>query len=544
MIRIPIVSDYDAKGVDKALKDFNNLQGAGAKTGFALKKAFVPALAAITGLAAGLGLATKAAIDDEKSQTLLANQLKNTTNATDAQIKSTETLITKMQMQYGVADDQLRPAFANLVRATGSLEESQKAMTNVIDLSVAKNIDLETASMAVSKALAGQTTALFKLDPSLKGVIDKSSTADEIMQALTGSFGGAGQAAADTAAGGFARLQQSLNETKESIGAALLPVVEKLVPVLQSMAEWARQNTDVLIALIAVVGGFAGAIVAANVAMKLYNGLQIVVKLANIALGNSFVLAAGSGGIGALATALGIIAITIGAVYELFKEGPRAVRETIQPFKDFVSFLGATIATVANSVASVVNIVVKGIYEIVNEAITAVNYLNPFKDIPQFTAPQIPSISVPNFGTGEYNPSSGMGIFAPANPPKSGGTSAGNSGGAGIGTDLAAITASAGGGGGSAAAAAASQYAMSQEGFGQGFLAGGFSAGQAPMSSIGPSLDTLDQIMSEGFGRTINQDITVNVTGGLDSSSDIGQAVVNAIRAFNRTNGPAQIAVA
>jgi hypothetical protein len=85
---------------------------------------------------------------------------------------------------------------------------------------------------------------------------------------------------------------------------------------------------------------------------------------------------------------------------------------------------------------------------------------------------------------------------------------------------------------------------MSQEGFGQGFLAGGFSAGQAPMSSIGPSLDTLDQIMSEGFGRTINQDITVNVTGGLDSSSDIGQAVVNAIRAFNRTNGPAQIAVA
>ena len=75
MIRIPIVSDYDAKGVDKALKDFNNLQGAGAKTGFALKQAFVPALAAITGLAAGLGLATKAAIDDEKSQTLLATQL-------------------------------------------------------------------------------------------------------------------------------------------------------------------------------------------------------------------------------------------------------------------------------------------------------------------------------------------------------------------------------------------------------------------------------------------------------------------------------------
>jgi SLT domain-containing protein len=38
--------------------------------------------------------------------------------------------------------------------------------------------------------------------------------------------------------------------------------------------------------------------------------------------------------------------------------------------------------------------------------------------------------------------------------------------------------------------------------------------------------------------------VTVNVTGGLATSAEIGQAVVNAIRAYNRTAGPAQIAVA
>jgi hypothetical protein len=543
MIRIPIVSDYDAKGVDKALKDFNNLQGAGAKTGFALKQAFVPALAAITGLAAGLGLATKAAIDDEKSQTLLATQLRNTTQATDSQIKSTETLITKMQMQYGVADDQLRPAFANLVRATGSLEESQKAMTNVIDLSVSKNIDLETASNAVAKALTGQTAALVKLDPSLKDVIDKSSTADEIMKALTGSFGGAGQAAADTAAGGFARLQQSLNETKESIGAALLPIIEKLVPVLQKMAEWASKNTDTLIALISIVGGVAAAIVAANLVMNIYLGINKAMAIANTVLANSFTSLQTSAGV--LATAVGIATLTLQAFYELWKEGPVAIRQTIQPFKDFASFIGATVATVGNGILIIVNKVLDGIYTMVNGAIDALNFLNPtsFGEIPHFQTPQLPLITVPGFGTGEYNPSNGMGIFAPPNPPKSGG--GGSTVNGGLGTDIVTVTGGTGGGSSTtAAAAAASQYAMSQEGFGQGFLAGGFSAGQAPMSSIGPSLDTLDQIMSEGFGRTINQDITVNVTGGLDSSSDIGQAVVNAIRAFNRTNGPAQIAVA
>jgi hypothetical protein len=43
-----------------------------------------------------------------------------------------------------------------------------------------------------------------------------------------------------------------------------------------------------------------------------------------------------------------------------------------------------------------------------------------------------------------------------------------------------------------------------------------------------------------GFGDTYN--ITVN--GGISNSADIGQAVVNAIRAYNRTSGPARISVA
>jgi hypothetical protein len=45
---------------------------------------------------------------------------------------------------------------------------------------------------------------------------------------------------------------------------------------------------------------------------------------------------------------------------------------------------------------------------------------------------------------------------------------------------------------------------------------------------------------SRGMGDTYN--ITVN--GGISNSADIGQAVVNAIRAYNRTSGPARISVA
>lgn len=41
-----------------------------------------------------------------------------------------------------------------------------------------------------------------------------------------------------------------------------------------------------------------------------------------------------------------------------------------------------------------------------------------------------------------------------------------------------------------------------------------------------------------GFG-----DVTINVNGGFATSAEIGQAVVNALRAFNRQQGAASIAV-
>jgi hypothetical protein len=49
----------------------------------------------------------------------------------------------------------------------------------------------------------------------------------------------------------------------------------------------------------------------------------------------------------------------------------------------------------------------------------------------------------------------------------------------------------------------------------------------------------LDKLGKMGGGN-----ITVNVTGGLATSADIGRAVVNAIKAMNRVDGPAQIQVA
>jgi len=294
-LSIPIISEFDGTGVKKAIAQFNDLEGAGAKAGFALKKAMVPAIAVLGGLAAGLGVATKAAVEDQKAQDLLANQLRTSAMATDDVIKQNESFITSMSMAKAVADDELRPAMANLVRSTGSVEVAQGLMSTALDIAAATGKDLETVTLALGKAANGQTAALTKLDPSLKGVIDSSSTLDEITAALSVSFGGAADVAAKSYEGRMKSLSIAMSETKESIGAALLPALEALLQVLQPLAVFAQENTQMFLILVGVIGSVAAAVVAANIAMKIYQATLIATKLATIALNvvtsaNPFVL--------------------------------------------------------------------------------------------------------------------------------------------------------------------------------------------------------------------------------------------------------------
>jgi len=270
-IIIPLVSQFDNSGVSGALKEFKNLEGAGAKTAFALKKAMLPAAAAVGALGVAAFDAAKGAMEDAKAQEELARTLKTSTNATDAAIKANEDFVAAMGETLGIADDDLRPALATLARATGSVAESQKAAKLAMDISAATGKDLGTVSTALAKAYGGQTSALGKLDPKLKELIKDGMSTDEAMQALSKTFGGAASTAANTAEGKMQRLALSMAETKETIGAALLPVIEKFLPYLQQMAAWASENTDKILIVAGVIGGLAGTIIAINTAMTIWS---------------------------------------------------------------------------------------------------------------------------------------------------------------------------------------------------------------------------------------------------------------------------------
>ena len=268
-IVIPIISEFNSAGIDRAKKEFSQLEGAGAKAGYAVKKAAIPAAAAIGALGVALFDATKGAMEDAAASDLLANTLKKATGATDAAIAANEDWIATQGRLLGVTDDELRPVLGRLARATGDVTEAQKLATQAMDIAAATGKPLETVTAALEKAYGGNLTALAKLAPEYRQMIKDGASFEQVMAAMAVTTGGAATEAANTAEGQFKRLGVALSETKESIGAALLPAIEAVLPYLTKFGAWASEHPQIILAIGAAIATIAAAIVAVNIAMAL-----------------------------------------------------------------------------------------------------------------------------------------------------------------------------------------------------------------------------------------------------------------------------------
>ena len=238
-------------GLDKADKEtrsFTNKLDDALKVGAA---AFLAVGAAAGAMAIKIGIdAVKAAVEDEKAQLSLAQTLRNTTKATDAQIKATEEYIDKTARATGVTDDQLRPSLDRLVRSTNDITKAQKLQQLALDISAGTGKDLATITEGLGKAYDGNLGALKRLGVSLDDSIIKSKDFDAAVKVLSETFAGQADIAANSFAGRMARVNIALDESKEQIGFALLPILEKFATFL----------TDTILPVIEqLVNGLTGA---------------------------------------------------------------------------------------------------------------------------------------------------------------------------------------------------------------------------------------------------------------------------------------------
>jgi phage-related protein len=248
--KVKITFDADLDGLRKGVNGASDeVEGFGAKVGKFGKMAGAAFAAAGVAAAAYAGKllidGVKSAIEDEAAQAKLATTLTNVTGATNTQIAAVESQITKTSLLTGLTDDELRPSFERLVRATGDSDAALKLQATAIDVAAGSGKSLEAVTNAMAKAAEGNAGSLAKLGVGLTAAQLKTMSMEEITAQLAATFGGQAAEKADTFAGKMDRLKVAFNEGKETVGAFVLDAITPMVsgfvntviPAVQKLSE-------------------------------------------------------------------------------------------------------------------------------------------------------------------------------------------------------------------------------------------------------------------------------------------------------------------
>jgi hypothetical protein len=243
-VSIPIISEFNKKGVSQALDSFRQLETTGQKVSFAVKKAAMGAGVALAGIGAAavavggfLFNAAKAADADRKSQIDLARTAEKFAKANQKQIDSLEGTVEQLMLATGIADDDLRPALGRLLRSFKNTDKASRAMRISLDIAGRTGKDLDSIVEAMGKAADGSNTALLRLGTGLSRADLKGKSLEEIMSLLETRFKGGAADAADSFEGRLGRLRARFGEIVEEIGYKVLPYFERLADMAIQVAD-------------------------------------------------------------------------------------------------------------------------------------------------------------------------------------------------------------------------------------------------------------------------------------------------------------------
>lgn len=495
-LSIPIVAEFDGKGIDKAIKEFQQLETAGEKAQFAIKKAALPATLALAGLAAAAGPAITAASDLAENLSKVNVVFGEGAAEVEAFAKSAATALG--QSQNAVL--QAAGTFGTFGKAAGLSGQELATFSNdftalASDLASFNNTTPEQAVQAIGAALRGESEPLRQYgvllsDNALRnealamglevstGALSaqtKILAAQSLIYKQTGDAQGDFGRTSDGLANSSRILKAQMADLQVSIGQALLPAVQAVLPVVKDFATWAANNPQNFTRAAAAIATIATAILAVNFAMN----------------ASPFVL---------WATGLTAVGIAIFAAYQKFES-----------FRSGVNLI-------MNAVIGYVNGLISAMYMLYNAVAMVINAIPGLDNIATKVAPQIPTM-----GGTSTSAVSGGGFAREGGTGSIGGVTLPNV--ASIPILSPAVSGGGGGGGGGNG--------------GGGFtpVVSGGGPYQGPSAIPGFMGGNAERIAARG-------DITINVTGGLATSAEIGESVVNSLLAYQRVSGPLDLQIA
>jgi hypothetical protein len=245
---VSALSTFDNKGLKKAKKEVSTFE----KQIKSFAKVFATAFS-VTALTNYGKKAVQAFMADEKAAKSLEQQLKNTGYQFSG--PAVEMYIANLQKTTGVLDDQLRPAFQQLLTVTGSLTISQDALNTALNVSAATGKSLTEVTSALSRGYAGNTTGLSRLGAGLSKTLLKTNDMNLIMGELNKKFAGQSAARLTTYAGKMDLLTAAAANAQEIIGKSLLDSLSALGDdnsiegLTKNMEDFATATGDVIYGL-------------------------------------------------------------------------------------------------------------------------------------------------------------------------------------------------------------------------------------------------------------------------------------------------------
>jgi len=326
-IDIPIISSFSDVGIKSAIKSFQQLETSSQKAQFAIKKAALPAAAALAGLAAAGYQTAKAASDFNetinKSRVIFGNAsagIEKFAQSAAKNIGQSKQEAIDAAATFGIFGKAAGKTGEDLANFSVDLV---KLSSDVASFNNAKPAEV---ALAFGAALRGEAEPVRRF-----GVLLNDATIKAEAMRL-GIFEGSGALSAQQkvlavqsllikqtsdAQGDFARtstgaanqqriLEATVKDLKVELGQAFLPILEKVLPKLVTFASWAADNTPIILGVASAVGVLSAAIVALRIAMA-------------VQAAAAFLAAAGITAV-QIATGIGIIAVVAGtAAFAAYK---------------------------------------------------------------------------------------------------------------------------------------------------------------------------------------------------------------------------------
>ena len=328
-INVPIITSFNGKGAEAAIKEFKNLTKASDKAAFAINKMAVPAALAFGAIVTGGYKAAQAASDFNETVSKsgiifgeASTEIKafaNTAAASlglskQAALDASATMGT-FGKSAGLAGADLSNFSIEMVKLSGDLASFHNA--NPADVALALGAALRGEAEPIRKFGVLLNDAAVKAQAMKMGLYDGTGALDaqakvlatqKIILQQTSDAQGDFARTSDGAANQQRILAAQVDNAKVAIGQAFLPILETVLPILVNFATAIGNNTGEFVAFVAVIGTISGAIVLAKAAMMLWKAASIITMGVNYALATSFTAVQVSTGIGIIAVVAGVAA--------------------------------------------------------------------------------------------------------------------------------------------------------------------------------------------------------------------------------------------